>query len=197
MASEEGWEPSRAQGLWGQAWCGGIWQRLWLLCALGGSRAPQEGRAGADGHAVRCQAAAPAQVGSQVSVAAHRPWGRTRLEPCRRSLCAEPRVGPPGVRWVWARGRKKGKRDGEAPVVPATSRVSGNVPRPGLVSARELCQAVPARSAAPALPGAGLGLEVRPAGAAGQSGRVWSAPSPGPREAGPSSAKRGRPRGQG
>lgn len=67
--------------------------------------------------------------------------------------------------------------------VPATSRVSGNVPRPGLVSTREPCQAVPAGSAAPGSPGGWAGLGGA-AGAAGPSGGRAVSPQSSPGRSG-------------
>lgn len=129
------------------------------------------------------------------------PWGRGR--PTGRWSHARPRRRPGapggqdsrggggacgGVRWIWP-GQEAGERDGSGSAVPATSRVSRNVPRPGLVSTARAVPGSPSPAlerlalleGRPAPAGDGLALQMLP-------GAVRSAPSGGPRGSG-----RGRP----
>lgn len=63
-----------------------------------------------------------------------RPRGRTHGRSFG-SDCGQSHAWGSGVRWVWALGRQNREGMERLQPVPATSRVSGNVPRPGLVSA--------------------------------------------------------------
>lgn len=140
-----------------------------------GSRAPWEGRGGTDKWS---SARWAARFGSHAQTP-----GQDPREKRFGSDCGQSHAWGSGVRWVWALGRQNGEGMERLQPVPATSRVSGNVPRPGLVSAREPCQAVPAGSAAPGSPGGWAGLGGA-AGAAGLSGGRAVSPQSSPGRSG-------------
>lgn len=148
------------------------------------ARTACEGGTGAEGQV------APAQVGSR------RPGDWADVRAISATAVGRAMRGAfRGVRWIWVPGRKKGERMAGFQSVPATSRVSRNVPRPGLVStpravpgspspARErlaLLEGRPAPRGDWAGPGDAAGLPV-------SRGAVWSAPLSSPREVGPRDA---------
>lgn len=172
LAAEMGWrreaEGQAAPCTWGP---GAVW----------------EGRARSRTQGVGRQAAAPGHVGSQV----WRPQDRPDEESCARDPWAVGKTTPPPTSGQDERG------DGwqRLQPVPAASRVSRNVPKPGPVSAARACQAAPARLGSDGLPWRavrrqeepGPGLEVR-RGLPGSRGAPWSAPRAVP-EVGPRAAQ--------
>lgn len=107
-----------------------------------GVEGSQEGRGGTDRRAFRCQ------VGGQVRAACVDP-GAGPMRGAFGSDCGQSHAwGCGGCGGSGHRAGGTGRGMERLQPVPATSRVSGNVPRPGLVSARKPCQAVPAGSAA-------------------------------------------------
>ena len=129
---KRGWGPGEVSRAPGQRWCGGLRQggHLAAPCTWE-SRAPGEGGAGADGQVVGCQVAAPAQVGSLVSV----PWGGTDVGAASAVTVGRAVLGLRVSSGSGPRAGRKGSGMERLQLVPASSRASGSMPRPGLVSA--------------------------------------------------------------